>query len=120
MGEDSRFTSALPGELSVAVGQTVRLPLVSALGSGNTWHAEVDGYAAQAAVEVSSPPRAEVLGGLPPSTSSAAETLVVTGIRAGEARLRLVLSRSWQPDTPLARHQLAVTVTGEGEPAGTR
>lgn len=118
MTEDPRFTSVLPGELSIAVGQTLRLPLTSAMGSGNTWHAELDGSAAQVAVEVTGPPRAEVLGGLPPSTSSAAETLAVTGIRAGAARLRLVLSRSWQPDTPLAQHQLVVTVTGEGGPAG--
>jgi len=109
--EDARFTSALPDTLTVRVGQTVRLPLTSALGSGNTWRAEVDGHSAQAGVEVSPAPRPEVLGGLPPSTSSATETLVVTGVRAGEALLRLVLGRSWQPDAPLARHRLAVRVT---------
>jgi len=94
------------------VGQTTRLPLIGALGSGNTWQAEVTGEAIRVTVEFTSAGRAEAArGGPPPATSVASETLVVTAVRAGRARIRLRLGRAWQPDSPLAQHELEVTVT---------
>ena len=109
---DSRYTRDLPEHITLAVGQTVRIPLRGAMGAGNSWQARTDDHGVQAIIDVTPPKQPVPTGnGLPPATSAAAETLLVTGMSAAMARIQLSLGRSWQPGTLLAQHELEVIVT---------
>lgn len=103
------FTANLPGDVSIAAGESVRLPLRGAMGAGNTWTVEdvVPAGVVDARIEIGPPPAPR---GPFPESSSAAETLVVSGRSPGQARIQLRLGRSWEPDRPLARHALTVAV----------
>jgi hypothetical protein len=106
----SRFTDGLPDDLHVAVGQAVELPLTGAMGAGNTWTARTEGDAVRADIDVAAPPRsAAAPGGPPPASTSARETLRITGLCPGSAVVHLLLGRSWEPDA-LAEHRLRVCV----------
>lgn len=94
-----RYTENLPGTLTMRAGQTLRVGLTGADGAGTRWTCEVAGTAVLASVAV-----------IPtPSSSSATESLVVTGHEPGTAEVRLRLGRSWSPDA-IAEHHLRVTV----------
>jgi Chagasin family peptidase inhibitor I42 len=109
---DPRFTRGLPRSLTLAIGQSVRVPLEGAMGAGNTWQALAVGDTIEATVEVIPPAgHDKPAGGLPPGTSAASEVLIVTGVRPGTATVSLRLGRSWEPETPLATHQLDVRVS---------
>ena len=116
-----RFTTDLPDTLTLRVGQVARVPLVGAMGAGNTWTATVDGEQVTARIEISPPPAQPdpamrpQASGVPappvlPSSSQAGETLVVSAQSSGTVRVGLRLARSWTPDAALAEHALAVTV----------
>ena len=109
---DSRYTRDLPEQITLAVGETVRIPLRGAMGAGNTWQARTDDHGVQAIIDVTPPRQPVPTGdGLPPSTSAAAETLLIIGVSAAMAHIQLSLGRSWQPGTSLAQHELEVIVT---------
>lgn len=118
----SRWTADLPDAVHVDVGQVVALPLdAGASGAGNRWSAGSDGEAVAVEVLVAPPgPPAPAAPpappapdppapDAPPSSSAASETLLVTGVAAGRAVVRLRLGRSWETE-PLATHDLTVEV----------
>ncbi|MDM7855888.1 hypothetical protein [Cellulomonas alba] len=113
----SRWTADLPDAVHVGVGQVVALPLdAGASGAGNRWSAGSDGEAVAVEVLVAPPgppapaaPPAPPAPDAPPSSSAASETLLVTGVAAGRAVVRLRLGRSWETE-PLATHDLTVEV----------
>ena len=52
---DSRYTRDLPKHITLAVGETVRIPLRGAMGAGNTWQARTDDHGVQAIIDVTPP-----------------------------------------------------------------
>jgi hypothetical protein len=106
------FTHDLPENVTLRLAETMRIALPSAMGAGNTWQVSVDGMAAAATITVVPPPQpvGTSEGGRPPSTSTAAEFLTITGVLAGSAQVALRLGRSWEAGLSLAEHHIAVTV----------
>ncbi len=104
----THWTDGLPGRIELRPGESVPIPLPSAMGGGYTWAVEVVGDAAAAAVEVGDVPA--LRGGELPESATAPEALVVSGREPGRASIRLRLTRSWQRDSPLAEHTVEVDV----------
>lgn len=112
--------SSVPRHVTLAVGESLAIPLPSYSGSGNAWSATcVRGDAvAQVSVEVGGAPPAPDAGsgGAPPQLMLADELAVVRGLASGDAVWTLVLARSFGPPTPTATHDIEVTVAPAGGP----
>jgi hypothetical protein len=104
----------LPRQLTLAAGGRLEVPLPSYAGSGNAWSAACLTGEGVATVSVTTGPRlppTAVPGGGPPQPRLAAEQAVVRGLRAGRARWRLELSRSFGPRQPVATVDIDIEVT---------
>jgi len=104
----------LPRQVTVAAGGRHEIPLPSFSGSGNSWSARAVSGADAATVTVRispPPPPAAVPGTGPPEPRHAAERAVISGIRAGHARWRLELARSFGPRHPTAVVDIDIEVT---------
>jgi len=94
-------------QLTLAVGDTRRLPLPGLAQSGYRWSATVESGADVVAVNVefeAAPPQA-VAGGRP-----SGEVVSITGNAPGHATVRLAQSRQWEETGAIAERRLAVTV----------
>lgn len=112
--------SSVPRHVTLAVGESVAIPLPSYAGSGNAWSATCVRGDAVAQVSIAlagAPPEAAGNGAAePPQLMLADEQAVVRGIASGDALWTLVLARSFGPPTPTATHDVAVTVVAAGGP----
>jgi len=104
----------LPQQVTVAVGGRHEIPLPSFSGSGNSWSVQAVSGADAATVTVETsppPPPAAVPGTGPPEPRFAAERAIISGLRAGHARWRLELARSFGPRQPAALVDIDIEVT---------
>jgi hypothetical protein len=87
------------------------VPLAGAGAAGYGWTWEVAGDAGAVQVELrSAVPAPGAAGGLPAS-GSAGQLLVIRGARPGQATIRAVLARSFQPlRPPREAHEISVQV----------
>ncbi len=108
--------SALPRKVTLAVGDRTEIPLPSYSGSGNTWSVTgISGWeVAHVSVEPAAAPVVPPSPGdgtaEPPALMLVPDRAVVSGLALGEASWRLVLARPFGPSTPIAAHDLQVTV----------
>jgi hypothetical protein len=106
--------TGLPRQLTLAAGGRLEIPLPSYAGSGNAWSASCLSGPDVAGVSVAlgpPVPPAPVPGSGPPQPRLATEHAVVRGLRAGTARWRLELARSFGPRQPVATVDIDITVT---------
>jgi hypothetical protein len=104
----------LPRRLSVAAGGQREISLPSYAGSGNAWSASCltgEGVAAVAIQIGPQLPPAAVPGGGPPEPRLATEQAIIRGLRAGQSRWRLQLSRPFGPQEPTAAIDIDIEVT---------
>jgi hypothetical protein len=108
--------SALPENITLAVGDRLELRLPSYSGSGNSWSATRFGGTDAARVQIQLPasaiPDPMPADGTtePPPLALMPEMLVITGVTPGEAAWRLTLSRSFGPANTAAVHDFRITV----------
>lgn len=106
--------SNLPQQVRLAVGESTEIPLPSYADSGNTWSAICLGGHGVASVSIE-------LGDVmldthgngtaePPPLMLVPERAVVSGLAAGEADWRLVLSRSFGAAPAAATHEIRIAV----------
>lgn len=112
--------SSVPRHLTLAVGESLAIPLPSYAGSGNAWSATcVRGEAvAQVSIALAGAPPAPGMAGNgaaePPQLMLADEQAVVRGMASGDALWTLVLARTFGPPVPTATHDVEVTVVAAG------
>jgi predicted secreted protein len=95
-------------QLTLAVGETRRVPLPGLAQSGYRWSATVESGADVVAVktEFESSQPAQAVPGRP----FAGEVVAITGRAPGNATVRLAQARSWEETGAIAERRLAVTV----------
>ena len=113
--------SSVPLHVTLAVGETIAIPLPSYAGSGNAWSATCvrDAAVAQVSIELGGAPPAGVAGdgaAEPTQLMLAEEQAVVRGLASGKALWTLVLARSFGPPVPTATHDVEVTVVAAAGP----
>lgn len=93
-------------QLTVAVGETRRLPLPPLAQAGYRWNATVESGADAVAVKTEF---ADAQPAQPPGRPFG-EVVSITGRAPGTATVRLAQARSWEKTAPIAERRLAVTV----------
>ena len=101
-----------PVQLDIHVGDEARFPLKGPTGAGYAWAWSVEGdpgiIAISRSISAATPPP----GPLPPANVGREETLVLEGLKPGEAVVHLSLRRSFEADKPpLLTRTLVVHVT---------
>jgi hypothetical protein len=109
-----------PSELRLRPGEATRFRLRGAGSAGYQWTWTIDGDAdaISVAVEAASLPPTPVSGVL--HGGSVDQIIAVRALRAGTARLHLVLARPVKANvSPLASHKVAITISSEARPPDT-
>ena len=92
-------------QLTLAVGETKRLPLPGLAHAGYRWRATVESGADAVAAETGFEEKHDAAPG-----PLAGEFVSITGRAAGHATVRLAQARSWEETGAIAERRLAVTV----------
>jgi len=102
-------------ELELRVGELHELELRGLGSAGYSWEPSVEGPAGVVEVRrapAGPPAERPPPGGPPPESGSLPEAFQVVGVGPGQARVRFVLRRTWEPDEPpLEETDLDVLVT---------
>jgi len=95
-------------------GETYRRELEGLGSAGYAWEHSIEGAAGVVSVSIEflgTPPKPPP-GDPPPPTYSRKELFIITALRAGESRVRLIQRRPWERDkSPLHEIILNVSVT---------
>ena len=94
--------SSDPHKINLQVGGTHQLRLQGPGGTGYTWEYSIEGSAGIVSVlmeQIGEPPH-NLSGGPIPDTYSLDGLFVITALKPGMAKVKLVLRRPWEHDNP--------------------
>jgi len=104
---------APPDTVWLAVGEEHTMPLAGAGSAGYAWTVRITGTPGAVEASLRASPRPPVAPGSVPYGGSQPQVLALRGLRAGQARVHLELSRPFGTVRPArASHDLTVIVTG--------